>query len=119
MYNDLKLINNYDISSGRNTLRWMQDWDETNNTENPQPFFSEIKTSPAEGTKDIKELQSNIEKLVFDDRFYFEHSYQNNDAVFVNSYTTLHARNAFTGGRELWRLQAVPPSDNTPDYYKK
>ena len=105
--------------SGRNTLRWMQDWNENNNIENPQPFFSEIKTFPEGGTKDIKKLQSNIEKLVFDDRFYFEHSYQINDAVFVNNYTTLHARNAFTGGRELWRIQAVPPSDNTPDYYKK
>jgi len=104
--------------TGRNSLRWMQDWDEKNNAKNPQPFFSEIRDSPEIGEKTIKELQKDIEKLVFDDRFYFEHSYQNDDAVFINNYTTLHARNAFTGGRELWRIQAVPPSENTPEYYK-
>jgi len=103
--------------TGHKALRWMQDWNESNNSTNPQPFFSEIKESPEHGPKDVRLLQREIEKLVFDDRFYFEHSYESNDAVFINNYTTLHARNAFTGGRELWRIQAVPPSDNTPDYY--
>ena len=114
----IQTFKEYCIFLGHKSLRWMQDWDETNNSDNPQPFSSEIKEAPEHGPKDIKSLQKEIEELVFDDRFYFEHSYQNNDAVFINNYTTLHARNAFTGGRELWRIQAVPPSDNMPEYYK-
>ena len=37
--------------------------------------------------------------------------------VFVNNYTMVHGRNEFGSSRELWRLQALPPSDNLPGYF--
>eukprot|EP00794_Sanderia_malayensis_P014914 gene14914-16456_t len=85
--------------------------------ETPQQHWQ--KTSDQQRQTAMDALVKELRKIVFDERFFFCHNYQEGDQVFVNNYTTLHGRVAFSSQRELWRLQAIPPSDNLPSYFKK
>ena len=62
----------------------------------------ELVAAPEGGFHNTEQLQGEVGRVCFDERFYFQHKYEQGDIVFVNNYTTLHGRNAFTGGRELW-----------------
>ena len=104
--------------TGSDVLRWWQTWTMERHPKSEQHNWSQIRSSPSEMEQDIKELESEIEKVAFDERFSFEHAYEEGDQAYVNNYTMLHGRKAFEECRELWRLQAVPQSDNVPKYFK-
>ena len=83
--------------------------------ETKQILDSQVQSEGLEVVSD--ELEREIRDLAFDPRFFFKHYYQEGDYAFVNNYTVLHGREAFSGSRELWRLQAIPPTDNVPKYF--
>ena len=103
--------------TGHNVLRWLQSWTERDHPSSSQHNWSVIQTSPNGACQSADVLEEEITRVALDERFFFTHSYKEGDQVYVNNYTTLHGRNNFTNDRELWRLQAIPPSDNLPDYF--
>ena len=74
-------------------------------------------TSNTDWQPTARELEAVVKKVALDERFFFGHSYREGDVVLVNNYTMVHGRNEFASRRELWRLQALPPSDNLPGYF--
>jgi len=65
------------------------------------------------------ELEKDIQKIAFDERFFFCHQYQKGDLVYVDNNTTLHGRNSFEhSNHELWKIQSLPSTDNLPDYFR-
>ena len=105
--------------TGHNVLRWLQSWTEKSHPTSSQYNWTIIQASPSGGSQSEEEIEEAITRAALDERFFFTHSYREGDQVYVNNYTTLHGRNGFTNDRELWRLQAIPPSDNLPEYYLK
>lgn len=103
--------------TGHNVLRWWESWTEKDHPASSQHNWSVVKSTPEAVERSPEEVEEEVKKLALDERFFFAHSYQEGDQAYVNNYTVLHGRNGFSNGRELWRVQAVPPSDNTPDYY--
>ena len=104
--------------TGKEVLRWWQTWSEEEHPDSPQHNWSEIKSSLSTDLK-MPDLENEIRKIALDERFFFSHSYEQGDQVYVNNYTTLHGRNGFSNRRELWRLQAIPPSKNLPKHFTK
>merc|ERR1711874_232123 len=76
-----------------------------------------VTSSSADWQPTAQELEAAVKKVALDDRFFFGHSYQEGDMVFVNNYTMVHGRNEFYSRREPWRPQSLPPSDNLPGYF--
>lgn len=101
----------------KDILRWCEHWDDIDHPETSQIQIYSIK-SQAEEEMDVKELESKIKSIALDERYFFSHSYAEGDQVYVNNYTMLHGRQAFTNTRELWRVQLIPPSKDIPEYYK-
>ena len=77
-----------------------------------------VTSTTGEAVIDSHQLEGDIKKIAFDSRFFFKHNYREGDMVLVNNYTVLHGREAFSGSRELWRIQAVPPTKNMPQYFQ-
>ena len=105
--------------TGHDVLRWLQSWTEKDHPTSSQYNWTTVQTSPNRTSHSADEIEEEISRVALDDRFFFTHSYREGDQVYVNNYTTLHGRNGFTNDRELWRLQAIPPSNNLPEYYLK
>ena len=104
--------------TGKDVLRWQECWKEDENYEASQKFWFEVRYSSNEAIINPVDLNSEIRKIALDGRFYFEHGYEQGDYVYVNNYTMLHGRKSFSSNcRELWRLQALPPSDTLPAYF--
>ena len=106
--------------TGKDVLRWLEQWTDDDHPGTPQYFTFEIISCPDREAPTPADVDAAMRKIAFDDRFYFEHSYQEGDQVYVNNYTMLHGRRGFSSpNRELWRLQAIPPSNNLPDYLRE
>ena len=103
--------------TGKDVLRWQESWTEEEHPETSQYFWFEVRSYPDEVIPNPADLDSEIKQIAFDERFYFEHGYEEGDQVYVNNYTMLHGRKSFSNSRELWRLQALPQSDNLPAYF--
>ena len=103
--------------TGHLVLRWWQSWTEKDHPESSQHNWSSVKSSPEGVNQSAEEVEEDIKGVALDERFFFSHSYEEGDQVYVNNYTTLHGRNGFQNDRELWRLQAIPPSDNLPEFF--
>ena len=103
--------------TGKDVFRWQQSWKEQEHPEASQYFWLDVKSSSDKKEPSADEVDFEMQRIVFDDRFYFEHGYEEGDQVYVNNYTMLHGRKSFSNNRELWRLQAIPPSDNLPPYF--
>ena len=105
--------------TGKDVLRWQES---TRKEEHPgasQYFWFDVKSSPDEVIPNAADLEFDFKRIAFDVRFYFEHTYEEGDQVYINNYTMMHGRKSFSNSRELWRLQAIPPSENLPDYFGK
>lgn len=103
--------------TNKNVLRWHERWTLDEHPTSRQVIKSEISSAHEECfVKNSLQLEEEIRKLAFDERFFFGHSYERGDQVYVNNYTTLHGRNGLSKEREIWRIQATPPSDNLPPY---
>ena len=102
--------------TGHNVLRWLQTWTEREHPTSNQHNWTVIQPSRNGTTKSVEALEEDIKSVALDEKFFFAHSYEEGDQVYVNNYTTLHGRNGFANSRELWRLQAIPESDNLPEY---
>ena len=102
--------------TGRDTLRWCERWLTEDHPDTLQT--QDYQVDGADEELSSRKLEQQIRKLAFDDRFFFKHYYNEGDFVFVNNYTTLHGRESFCGSRELWRIQAIPPTDNVPLYFR-
>ena len=103
--------------TGNDVLRWSQRWNEDEHPSSKQVMTYEVLTS-SDGEKITPlQLEEEIRKIALDERFYFGHSYTKGDQVYINNYTTLHGRKGSSNKRELWRIQAIPPSDNLPPYF--
>ena len=101
----------------KDVLRWCQYWNKEEDPNTTQLQMYTIKSSPNQD-RSVRDLEKEIQKIAFDKRFFFEHTHEEGDQVFVNNYTMLHGRlQPFTNKRELWRVQLVPPSDNIPEYF--
>ena len=105
--------------TGHNVVRWLQTWTEREHPTSNQHNWTVIQPSRNGTTKSVEALEEDIKSVALDEKFFFAHSYEEGDQVYVNNYTTLHGRNGFTNSRELWRLQAIPESDNLPEYLSK
>ena len=105
--------------TGKDVLRWQESWRQEEHPGASQYFWFNVKSSSDEVIPKPEDLDFDLKKTAFDERFYFEHSYEEGDQVYVNNYTMLHGRKSFSNSRELWRLQALPPSDNLPAYFSK
>ena len=105
--------------TGHNVVRWLQTWTEREHPTSNQHNWTVIQPSRNGTTKSVEALEEDIRRVALDKRFFFAHSYEEGDQVYVNNYTTLHGRNGFTNSRELWRLQAIPESNNLPEYFLK
>ena len=103
--------------TGHNVLRWFQSWTETEHPTSSQHNWTVIQPSRNGVTKSVEALEEDVKSVALDERFFFAHSYEEGDQVYVNNYTTLHGRNGFTNSRELWRLQAIPEGDSLPEYF--
>ena len=105
--------------TGNNVLRWLQTWTERDHPTSSQHNWTVIQPSRNGVTKSVEALEEDVKSVALDERFFFAHSYEEGDQVYVNNYTTLHGRNGFTNSRELWRLQAIPESKNLPEYLSR
>ena len=103
--------------TGKDVLRWWQAWTAKEHPNSRQFSWHEITVLPADTMQTVEELEDDIKNISFDERCFFGHTYAKGDQVYVNNYTMLHGRQGFSNNRELWRIQAVPPSNNTPVYY--
>ena len=103
--------------TGHNVLRWLQSWTKREHPTSCQHNWYVIKPSSSGVTQSVEELEEDIRSVALDKRFFFAHSYEEGDHVYVNNYTTLHGRNSFSAERELWRLQTIPETDNLPEYF--
>ena len=104
--------------TNQNVLRWLETWVTKDHPNTSQEQFYEIKNEE-EVPYSVEELEAEVKKFAFDEKFFFEHFYEEGDQVYVNNYTMLHGRRSFTNERELWRIQLNPPTDNVPDYFVK
>ena len=105
--------------TGKGILQWQEYWKEDESFEDSQKFWFEVRSSSNEMITSPADMNSDIRKSVFDGSFSFEQGYEQGDQVYVDNYAMLHGRKSFSRrGRELWRLQALPPSDNLPDYFR-
>ena len=103
--------------TGKDVLRWGQSWTKDDHPHASQYIWVTVKSAArGEAVPELAALESQIKKAAFDKRFFFSHDYKEGDQVYVNNYTMLHGRNGFPSNRELWRLQAAPPSANLPAY---
>ena len=108
----------------KEVLRWLEIWKEEDHPGTVQVQGYQIKqnnnTNDDEGQEraTVDDLEKEIRKTALDDRFFFSHTYEEGDQVYVNNYSMLHGRNSFTNERELWRVQLIPPTDNVPEYWK-
>ena len=105
--------------TGKEVLRWWQSWSLKNHPGSVQHNWWKIKSYPSEDQLSSADLEREIQKIALDEKFFFAHEYEAGDQVFVNNYTMIHGRNGFSRDRELWRLQAIPPSNNLPPYFLK
>ena len=105
--------------TGHNVLRWFEIWTERDHPTSSQLNWSVIHPSQNGTSKSMEELEEDIRRAALDKRFFFAHLYEEGDQVYVNNYTTLHGRNGFSNDREMWRMQAIPESDNLPEYFLK
>ena len=103
--------------TGHNILRWLQSWTKGEHPMSCQYNWYVVKQSSNGVGQSVKELEEDIRSVAMDKRFFFAHTYEEGDHVYVNNYTTLHGRNSFSNERELWRLQAIPESENLPEYF--
>eukprot|EP00112_Aurelia_sp_Birch-Aquarium-sp1_P017961 Seg422.6 transcript_id=Seg422.6/GoldUCD/mRNA.D3Y31 product="Spore wall maturation protein DIT1" protein_id=Seg422.6/GoldUCD/D3Y31 len=103
--------------TGKDVLRWWQLWTAKEHPDSRQYSWHDITASPEDTMQTAEDLEDDIKNIAFDERFFFGHTYAIGDQVYVNNYTMLHGRQGFANNRELWRIQAVPPSNNTPAYY--
>ena len=101
--------------TGNDVLRWHQRWTVAEHPTTRQVTQHEWICAPEEVTS--SHLEEEVQRIAFDERFYFGHSYEKGDQVYVNNYTVLHGRNGLSSDRELWRIQAVPPGQNLPTYF--
>ena len=103
--------------TGKDVLRWQQSWREQEHPGGSHDFWLDVKNYPGNEKPKPEDVDHEMRKIVFDERFCFEHSYEEGDQVYVNNYTMLHGRKSFSNSRELWRLQAIPPNENLPRYF--
>jgi len=108
--------------TGNNVLRWHEIWDKDLHPASSQVVGYKVR-SQGKYQPSARELEAEIKKVALDERFFFGHSYQEGDLVYVNNYMMVHGRSKFNSKldskRELWRLQALPPTDNLPEYFRK
>ncbi|XP_066925324.1 uncharacterized protein [Clytia hemisphaerica] len=115
------LIHECPNKDGVDSLRWWQSWSKGEFANAKQHNQFNIQDSP-DSMSDVtsQELEEEIRKAAFDERFFFWHQYKQGDLVFVNNETTLHGRNAFgNSDRELWRIQSLPDSQNLPEFFNR
>ena len=98
-------------------IRWSEKWLDRDHPGTTQTRNTKMVCSIDDMS--TEELEIEMRSLASDPRFSFKHNYEEGDLVLVNNYSMLHGREPFAGERELWRIQAIPPSRNMPEYYRK
>jgi pyoverdine/dityrosine biosynthesis protein Dit1/alpha-ketoglutarate-dependent taurine dioxygenase len=98
--------------TNREVLRWWEMWDEVSHPGSTQYNYTRIAESRA--YSDVQALEKKLLDLCGSEACYFTHDFAEGDLMLINNWTMLHGRTAFTGEREVWRIQLQPPSMNSP-----